>query len=1006
MEDDFVPQTVSSVPPLTDIDTTLPVDLAKLMTLTIPPSFGDTSSVLASKDKPKDPYDLAISRATALSNPLDQVRYSTTGQVADRYNDPNLQYNPMYNMEELYAQTHPFTVGDSIGKFWETLKVHTFSSFKNFASGLNDLAAGKEAAFWDNENADQMKIAMENIETMFPQYKTQDQTDNPFAFRNLGQTTLGVLPAFGTAVGGIVDMLAGHAILSAAGTLTSGPVGGIAANLAGIMRDTKILKNVFKALGNTTKQLATVNRLGQIKTKAQLVTSSLFYANGEAAIQAKMNASKYIEDETKKYFEATGRMPGEAQMKEFEATAQQIGDTTFKMNLALIGGSQIIQVPGLLMGKVNKNIVDQLPIKFVNGKAVGGSLKKALLWETLKDSTVEGLEEYGQSVIDDATTKFYTNRDKSLFAQTMDSAFNRLNTEGAMDFYGGFLVGTGMNIGTNAFQYRNTKRNMENVVNAYNTSTENLFNSYKQTTYNHARLKKALEDDSDIAFMDVMGDEIANLAEVDAANLTTDARKDHFTTLKGMDTNEFNAYTGMSLTEPEQAKYVSELEQEYNNALIIYEGIDNVFRVNPFATEPSFKKLIKDTIGKVTPFNIKNEDQYSAVVWNDLKRITARNLIKQSQISEEVAFRQTLFKADTVFSNMQTEEEIDLLLNPNIEEAVKTWRSRTKNYINADPTLNNRAFETIHNNIENLSIIEQFAAILDFYGINSTKEGNNVRSKAELFDAILRLKAAEKVFIDTNNELRTPYGQKEEIKRIVSYMEYMARSVESKNNPVPEVRIETPETVADLNNPNEDITLPDNIDELFVDDEINDDLRDTEEALKDFDDVRNDEGLEVDPALEEAIYKGEIDFDDVRNEIEPVEDQPNVEEEVVNKREIDFGGKKSEPKTFTATSGKVFKLGDFYFKSYKETGNIIETRALYPDGIIRDLKADNKVQPIEVSAADLSIAEQELLGVNQQEQKKSKEKKSTLEQYVEQNPGVDKTLLENLILNKQIKIIC
>ena len=594
-------------------------------------------------DAPLDLFDQIARAPVSLDN-----TNAVSLENRSRYNDPFLSYQPGQDTEDLYAKIDPFTWGDSFEKAGATFGNHFLSNYKNLISGL------KSGSAWDNEYSQDLVQTTKKLEEMYPQYRTADERDNPLAIRNWDSTLKSIFPAVGTVGAGVVDMVVGNALLSAAAPITSG--------LSGVVAGTKILKDAnkiskaFKGIYDTFKT-ATVTRksfeLGKAasdfyKTNRGLVIGGLFYANGEAALQGAMNSQDFYNKEVEKYRNTYGEAPSEKVLAEIEQKAQSVGRGTFLANLALIGGSNIIQFPNLIRGTVKESLLNDTSVKLVNNKLVKRNFLERAKQSApgiLADSFSEGFEEFGQGVIDKTFQEYFGNN-KGRLESINASITESLNQEGLLDFLGGALIGGGVqavgNVGKGLFgnSYRN------DAISQFNNSTREYLKS--ANTLDNIKSENLEDDNLSI---------IAELARVSKATNTHLARTQYLEDLRDMSNDAFRDHTQLDLNEAEQKSYINKTLSEFKRGLQIYDSVHKHFDINPLVRDKKLLSRIKDIGSKY----FWDEKSLELDIWNKFRNIQYVKLFKAELYQDKI---------DTIANQLGTN------LDGNIENVVKAWKDQ------------------------------------------------------------------------------------------------------------------------------------------------------------------------------------------------------------------------------------------------------------------------------------------------------------------------------------------
>lgn len=296
---------------------------------------------------------------------------------------------------------------------------------------LNGLAqwanTGRFASFYDNEfnrSLDEFNVSLENA---MPSYETQQFknakwyspdylfTGNFFwegIIKNLGFAAGAA--ASGYAFSGILKGLGAASRLTALGkgkqTITAaeealalGEGGsGFAARLAGL-----------------TKELGGIQKIQDFGFRA---TVSGLSTTGEAAIEAYHNLNEFRDTAIEDFKEKHGYEPVGDELAKINEAADNIGNASFKMNMALLGVTNYIQFPTILGKnfKTNKAVSNNMAPKIKDFKKIDGkyvvtpATKLERLGKAIKNPYIfsysEALEESSQFAISNFTDDFFNKR--------------------------------------------------------------------------------------------------------------------------------------------------------------------------------------------------------------------------------------------------------------------------------------------------------------------------------------------------------------------------------------------------------------------------------------------------------------------------------------------------------------------------------------------------------------------------------------------------------------------
>ena len=724
-------------------------------------------------------------------------------------------FNPYIDMEDAYAKADPFTAGDVLRRMWGEFSNQAFSSFRTLGSGLNELRKGNWSGFWDNAYSKHLADLTEKLHEDIPLYRTKDERENPFSARNWTTTGGIILPALGTVAATVVDIALTHVLATIAGGAVGaagGPAGAaggsVAANLAALSKDALSLRNAFSSVFAAAKvlQAGTATGLGtasltsmanaiKLNTSVKGVTAALFYANGEAALQAELNARKYKDEQEANYYKKYGIYANEAERTRIDQDAKNVGTMTYSLNLPLIAASEFVQLGNFMLGKNSRQIVNKLPIKFVDGKAVAGSTGAIIGGAIGKSMLAEGLEEWGQGVIDDVTKTYYdpvTNYRNNLskfLDSSMKGVMKNFSQEGALNFVGGALIGgiVGSANLRDAFGENSLRNRAERAAKQFNTTTDLLLSGNIRSEHNNKLIQAALAKGDFSKIDQVLQDEAFNIAAQGVYTGTIDARLEKLEAMKDMSPTEFQQLYPVDFNMQDGTPKKGELRQQDLNQFIdtmidsiksaknSIELVESVYSANPHKEQFWFNNAVKSLHEKFSkdPTNPNDEKKISDKVWQEMKSIIALNLHKYNEADAFIKkFEEGIENAEFTF-----------LYDTNIERAVSKFKTEAKNRSISTPE-----YSTLIEKIEDLPVLEQYSEILKFVKIDTP-----VREEAWL-TALKNLSAIE-VFSKNRQEWTTPKGQKKLLKDIFEYSDYIF------SDPSQQVQEVEPEVTSDEFNP-------------------------------------------------------------------------------------------------------------------------------------------------------------------------------------------------------------
>lgn len=701
-----------------------------------------------------------------LSRPL----YNYSKNDSEMFNNEDVVYNPYLDMNEIYSKTDPFTWGDSFLKTAQTFRINAGASWASFYYGIKGALKGDLTAIYDNPHVSHIADLTENLEKINPQFKTQDQAENPLAPRNLGTTFKSILPAFGTVGAGLFDIVLGHfgasLIGAAGGAVSSGGVGAvpgaIAANILQLGRDLNILKNTVSAVYALSKGVNTAKSIGlgaatlqgikalstanNIRSASQLVGTSLLFSNAEAALQAELNARTLDNKLQTEYFNLHGKYASGEDLKRIEDSVEKTRNWTYGLNLALLSVSNAKQFGNLLRGKVTPQILNDLPVGYVikDGvvRATNKGVGKHILKNIAGNAGMEGLEEWGQSLIDDVVGGYFDdtyNNKPEFLNQLGESLYNQISSQQAWtEFLGGALIG-GITSGRSLLAKNSIKKQTEAFVNEYNSTTNLLFDANARDANLTRRIEQAAVEGNSIKLKNLVADQVFNLASQSYHRGAGEANMDLLHSMETMDNQQFNSYYGLNLTQEQQVQYAKELQSEFGKGLEAIRSVYGAFKRNPFQKENWFVEEANKLEGKY-------KKEFKDRAWTTLRENYARHLYLHD------------IKTDRLEAVKRELPIDDYLLTTKVESAVKEWRKRTKDEINAGITRNLALYTNLSEDP-----LEAMDQILATYQLTPQQESNYYESQALEFG----IRSHEEYI----NKMQDAKGQKSILKEIFEFLD-------------------------------------------------------------------------------------------------------------------------------------------------------------------------------------------------------------------------------------------
>ena len=624
----------------------------------------------------------------ANSNPLTTPVGKVSLDTLTRYNDPLIDYNPNYDMEELYARTHPFTWSKALESSKHLYLNSVMKSFGSFAQGMKGAAEGDVSKLWNNEYTTDVANVFKSLDHLYPQYKTRDENDNPFALRNIDSTLKSIFPAMATAATAMTEMIITELAFITAGAVAGDGVGAVPGAMVGAAKNIMNIPKWFKNIRNVSSAISTgahITRGGknlfqakQITTYGRRLATGYLAANGEAGLQAKLNGDDFYKKQVNAYFNKHGHAPTGKVLDGIIESAQKLEKVTYSANLPILLAGNVYQIGNLMRGTLlaGKPTLIKEGLKLTQ-KGLGKKIAKKYAWETLAESLSEGGQELSQGIIDHSTQDYYDifNEDKSAMDSVFKSAAHSLTSnEGILEFAAGALMGGGMNVVGSGFygkaygEYKKAKT----LANEYNSSTNNLYNSLRfNMAYNKMAMTKFQEGDSNKA-LDYVDSSIFNQSKFDFKNGTHEATLESMEELLTMSNEEFNKEMKMNFSPEEQQNTINRTINQYKKALETNKYVAEWGRVNPYSEKSFFKSLAN----KINPDNTEKAAGY---LWSNILDLYAQGIFKADLAT---------LRVEALVEKMQSSENSESLANLTqgltILESVAKLQSSLKDQVRAE----------------------------------------------------------------------------------------------------------------------------------------------------------------------------------------------------------------------------------------------------------------------------------------------------------------------------------
>ena len=562
---------------------------------------------------------------------LDRYSYNESAG----FKNPALPYDPNLDMNEVYAKYDPVTWRKSFEKTWDTAAINMWNGMKNLSVGISEgLSNGDVSKLYDNTYAKHLAELTEALEQDKPMYFSDEEQGTASTFMKQ------LLPTFGYVASSVLEMAGTHvaaagigAAIGASGGGAGAAAGAAAAQAGAFIKDAATISNLINKVQGASKALATMSTAGRIKTAAQLAASGLYMANGEAALNAQLAGNRALEEQKREYFKLTGRYLSDSELDAAQEQAQRVAGATFHMNLPLIAASNIFQFTNLVRGKAAPSITEALAFAIdpKTGKAVAKNALAAAGKQYAKEAVSEGLEEFGQSVIEDYAVDYHKNRrywdgKVQVFAESL---VKNATGSGLQDFLGGAIVGGVTNVGTFANVPKVAKQTKE-FVDHYNSSTGRYFDYVGNLMRLDDGLRQAVMSGDTKMGRDYFTDALATMVSHHSKMGSTEAFGKSLSALSEMENVEFNKLFGLSMSPSEQQVLAASLKEQYDSFAEIRQQIDEAFKINPYVNDNWFQRRLNKSKSS-TPQELR-----AIQAWDVMKDSLFRDMVSRESLSEQI----------------------------------------------------------------------------------------------------------------------------------------------------------------------------------------------------------------------------------------------------------------------------------------------------------------------------------------------------------------------------------
>lgn len=486
-------------------------------------------------DPNQSPEANAFSRFTSFfagSTPDSRPSLTSKVEIAPSRIDQSGRYPfqfPGLDNEDIYAQNQGSLekFSNSLIKMGGIAGTTVLSGTAGLINGMGEWAkTGQFSTMYDNDFTKGLDQINKNLENQFPAYYTAKEraadwyepeslfTAN-FWFdkvvKNLGFAIGAFVPAAGISKG--LQAISLSSKLFAAGEALAA-VEAIEAISTAVPRVNQLsrMSSALSSLANSSKGVAgaALKGLGAAEGEGLLVRSiaSAISASGESSLEAYQNLNEFRSNLIADYQTTHGYAPTGTALEEINAASQGVGNKSFLLNMALLSGTEFIQLPKIMSStyRGEKNLLNDIiknektgiyeavaPTRF--GRITRGAKGIA----TLLFNPAEGFEEGAQYAIQTGTQDYYNKKYRGEDSDFLSSAITGLgegffSKEGLENVFIGGVSGAAMTA-------RNTFREQGFLGNnkQRQANTEAALRDFNDTKYTFTRYLKDGVDEANRA---------------------------------------------------------------------------------------------------------------------------------------------------------------------------------------------------------------------------------------------------------------------------------------------------------------------------------------------------------------------------------------------------------------------------------------------------------------------------------------------------------------------------
>jgi hypothetical protein len=386
--------------------------------------------------------------------PVAQLPYSSI-YIGDRYKSSR----PYEDSEELYArgQSTASKFANGIMKMVGTGSTAFLSGTAGLVYGAGDAIFNthKFSSVWNNQLNQGLDEVNKKLEDALPNYYTHVEQDSEW-WQSSNLLTANffsdkLIKNFGYSLGALAGGMAWSKVLSGIGAINGVVKAGkgleaVQAVESAMSQVPKLQKlGAFENALSSLAQKYVKSPIASVINNGERVTTAFMGTMGEASMEALQNANSFRKNAIDDYIKQNGYGPSGADLEKIEEFTERVGNFSWGMNVALLTGTNYIQLPKILGSsrKADKLLINEITKDAETGlfsaykptTKVGRILSGTKGVAGLLFSPSEAFEEGSQFAIQTGTQDFFNRayrdpKSTSDFMSDLTGALGNISTYG------------------------------------------------------------------------------------------------------------------------------------------------------------------------------------------------------------------------------------------------------------------------------------------------------------------------------------------------------------------------------------------------------------------------------------------------------------------------------------------------------------------------------------------------------------------------------------------------